>query len=147
LVVVDWGAASEDYFSDLTRVISVGDIDPEFAKIAAVVKEANDAGRAAVRPGVPIGDVDRAAREVIEGAGYGPYFTHRLGHGLGMEEHEDPYAFGGNPLRLEPGMTFTVEPGIYLPGRVGVRIEDNVAVTDIGHETLTSLPREPFRIE
>ena len=128
LVIVDWGAAVQDYFSDLTRVLAVGEIEPEFARIVRATIDANAAGRAAARPGIPIGEVDRAARSVIESAGYGPYFIHRTGHGLGMEAHEEPYAFGGNPLVLEPGMVFTVEPGIYLPGRAGARIEDDIAI-------------------
>jgi Xaa-Pro dipeptidase len=147
LVVVDWGAGWQDYFSDLTRALAIGPIDAESAHIAQVTREANAAGRAAAKPGIPIGEVDRAAREVITAAGYGEYFFHRVGHGLGMEEHEEPYAFGGNPLLLEPGMTFTVEPGIYLSGRAGVRIEDNIVITATGCDTLSDLPREPFVIE
>jgi Xaa-Pro dipeptidase len=147
LVVVDWGAGWQDYFSDLTRALAIGPLDSESARIAQVTREANQAGRAAAKPGIPIGEVDRAARAVIEAAGYGDYFFHRVGHGLGMEAHEEPYAFGGNPLLLEPGMTFTVEPGIYLTGRAGVRIEDNIVITATGCDTLSDLPREPFVIE
>ncbi len=146
LVVVDWGAAWQDYFSDLTRVLAIGEISAEFAQIARIVKEANEAGRAAAKPGIAIGLVDKAARDVIAATGYGEYFFHRVGHGLGMEEHEEPYAYGANPLVLASGMTFTIEPGIYLSGRVGVRIEDDIAVTSAGCDTLSSLPREPFVI-
>jgi len=141
LVIVDWGATQQDYFSDLTRVLAVGEVEPEYTRIVSVTIDANAAGRAAARPGIPIGEVDRAARSVIESAGYGPYFIHRTGHGLGMETHEEPYAFAGNPLLLEPGMVFTVEPGIYLAGRAGARIEDDVAITADGAESLSDMPR------
>jgi Xaa-Pro dipeptidase len=107
-----------------------------------VVKQANEAGRAAVRPGTTCEDVDRAAREVIEQAGYGKYFTHRTGHGLGLEGHESPYIVKGNKTVLQPGMTFTVEPGIYIEGKGGVRIEDDVVVTKDGGESLTTFNRD-----
>jgi Xaa-Pro dipeptidase len=142
LLVIDWGAAYKGYFSDITRTFAIGEIEDEFKHIAAVVREANQAGRAAVRPGVKAQAIDRAARDVIEKAGYGRFFTHRTGHGLGMEAHEAPYMRAGNERFLEPGMTFTIEPGIYLPGRGGVRIEDDVVVTKDGSESLTDLPRE-----
>ncbi|GAB4466451.1 MAG: aminopeptidase P family protein [Anaerolineales bacterium] len=142
LLVVDWGAAYEGYISDLTRTFAVGEVDAEYQKIHEVVQEANAAGRAAARPGVPCAEVDKAAREVIEKAGYGKYFTHRTGHGIGMEGHEEPYMRGDNMQILEPGMAFTVEPGIYLPGRNGVRIEDNVVVTASGADVLSDMPRE-----
>jgi Xaa-Pro dipeptidase len=98
--------------------------------------------RAAARPGVPCANVDKAARSVIEKAGYGVYFTHRTGHGIGMESHEEPYMRGDNMQVLEPGMTFTVEPGIYLPNRNGVRIEDNMLITENGAESLSDMERE-----
>ena len=100
------------------------------------------AGKAAVRPGVAAQDVDRAARTVIEAAGYGEQFFHRTGHGVGLETHEPPYIVEGNQGLLEPGMLFTVEPGIYVAGLGGVRIEDDVVVTTSGVETLTTFPRE-----
>ena len=142
LLVVDWGATSGGYISDLTRTLAVGDVEDEYKKIHKVVQEANAAGRDAGKPGVPCANVDKAARDVIEKAGYGIYFTHRTGHGIGMEGHEDPYMRGDNMQLLEPGMAFTVEPGIYLPGRNGVRIEDNVVITETGADVLSDMPRE-----
>ena len=142
LLVVDWGAAYEGYISDLTRTFAVGEVDKEYGKIHKIVQEANAAGRAAAKPGVPCAAVDKAARDVIEQAGYGEYFTHRTGHGIGMEGHEEPYMRGDNMQLLEPGMAFTVEPGIYLPNRNGVRIEDNVVVTETGADVLSDMPRE-----
>jgi len=146
LLVIDWGASYEGYFSDLTRTFAIGKVESELEQIARVVMQANAAGRATGRPGLPCGEVDRAARSVIEGAGYGQYFFHRTGHGLGMESHEEPYMRAGNPLLMETGMTYTVEPGIYLPGRNGVRIEDDVVVTADGSESLSDLPRELITI-
>jgi Xaa-Pro dipeptidase len=142
LLVIDWGATHEDYLSDLTRTFAVGEVISEFSRIAQIVATANTAGRAAAAPGVPAGVVDRAARDVIEKEGYGPYFFHRTGHGVGLEEHEEPYIRGDNAQLLEPGMTFTIEPGIYLPERGGVRIEDDVVITADGSESLSDFPRE-----
>ena len=142
LLVVDWGAAYDGYISDLTRTFAVGEVDEEYKKIHKIVQESNAAGRAAAKPGVPCANVDIAARDVIEKSGYGKYFTHRTGHGIGMEAHEDPYMRGDNMQLLEPGMTFTVEPGIYLTGRNGVRIEDNMVITENGAESLSDMPRE-----
>jgi Xaa-Pro dipeptidase len=141
LLVIDWGAAHHGYISDLTRTFAVGEVDEEFKKIHAIVQEANAAGRAAANPGVPCAGVDKAARDVIEKAGYGKYFTHRTGHGIGMEGHEAPYMRGDNMQLLEPGMAFTVEPGIYLTGRNGVRIEDNMVIMDDGAQSLSDMPR------
>ena len=142
LLVIDWGAAYDGYISDLTRTFAVGEVDAEYQKIHKIVQEANAAGRAAAQPGVPCANVDNAARDVIEKAGYGVYFTHRTGHGIGMEGHEEPYMRGDNMQLLEPGMAFTVEPGIYLPDRNGVRIEDNVVITETGADVLSDMPRE-----
>lgn len=141
-MIVDFGVVVDGYVSDLTRTFALGEPDPEWREIYEVVREANAAGRAAVRPGIPAEAVDRAARAVIEAAGYGRYFTHRTGHGLGLEVHEPPSIVAGNTTPLEPGMTFTIEPGIYLPGKGGVRIEDDVVVTESGGESLTTFPRE-----
>jgi Xaa-Pro dipeptidase len=142
LLVIDWGASYKGYFSDLTRTFAVGQIDPELTTIYLAVKDANEAGRSAGKPGIAAGKVDQAARAAIEKAGYGKYFTHRTGHGLGMEEHEPPYIFGANELVLEPGMVYTVEPGIYLPGRGGVRIEDDVVVVKDGSRSLSNYLRD-----
>ncbi|PWB53885.1 MAG: aminopeptidase P family protein [Anaerolineales bacterium] len=142
LLVIDWGASHSGYISDITRTFAIGNVDPEYEKIHQIVLHANEAGRSAVRPGIPAEAVDHAARRVIDASGYGKYFTHRTGHGLGMESHEDPYIRDGNRLLLTPGMTFTIEPGIYLPGRNGVRIEDDVVITQTGAESLTDFPRE-----
>jgi Xaa-Pro dipeptidase len=142
LLVVDWGATYDGYISDLTRTFAVGEVDDEYKKIHKIVQDANAAGRAAGKPGVPCANVDKAARDVIESAGYGMYFTHRTGHGIGMEGHEEPYMRGDNMQLLEPGMAFTVEPGIYLPNRNGVRIEDNVVITETGADVLSDMSRE-----
>jgi len=142
LLVVDWGATVDDYISDLTRTFAVGKVDEEYRKIHQIVMEANSAGRAAAQPGMPCAQVDSAARTVIEKAGYGQYFTHRTGHGIGMEAHEDPYIRGDAMQLLTPGMTFTVEPGIYLPERNGVRIEDNMVITENGAVCLSDMSRE-----
>jgi len=142
MLVIDWGAASEGYISDLTRTFAVGEVAAEYKKIHNIVQQANAAGRAAAKPGIPCANVDKSARAVIEATGYGQYFTHRTGHGIGMESHEEPYMRGDNLQILEPGMAFTVEPGIYLPNRNGVRIEDNVVTTESGADILSDMPRE-----
>ncbi|HKJ26076.1 MAG TPA: aminopeptidase P family protein, partial [Anaerolineales bacterium] len=141
LVVIDFGATFMGYYSDITRTFGIGELSDEQIKVHKTVQEANAAGRAAVRPGAACHDVDKAARDVIDAAGYGDFFIHRTGHGLGMETHEEPYMRAGNPMLLEPGMSFTIEPGIYLPNRFGVRIEDNVVVTADGLTSLTTYPR------
>lgn len=140
-VILDWGASVGGYISDLTRTLAIEPVDHELSRVHAIVLQANEAGRAALRPGAACAEVDRAARQVIEAAGYGPQFTHRTGHGIGMEAHEPPYIRGDNAELLAPGMTFTVEPGVYLPGHGGVRIEDNVVITSNGAETLSTLNR------
>lgn len=142
LVVIDWGVYVDEYPSDITRTVAVGPIDPELERIYEVVRLANEAARAAVRPGVTGQAVDRVARDVIEDAGYGEYFIHRTGHGLGLEVHEPPDMSPVNTEPLVPGNVFTIEPGIYLPGRGGVRIEDNIVVTADGGRSLTSFTRD-----
>jgi Xaa-Pro dipeptidase len=141
LLVIDYGATVHDYVSDITRTFAVGEVDAEYEKIHKIVQQANAAGRVAGKPGVPCAEVDKAARTVIESAGYGEYFTHRTGHGIGMEVLEEPYIRSDNMQLLEPGMTYTVEPGIYLPGRNGVHVEDNVVMTEAGSESLSDMPR------
>jgi Xaa-Pro dipeptidase len=141
LLLLDWGARTGGYISDLTRTFAVETLTPELELIHLIVQQANDAGRDAVRPKATCESIDLAARKVIEAAGYGEYFIHRTGHGIGLEVHETPYIVTDNPSQLSPGMTFTIEPGIYLPGRGGVRIEDNMIVTDTGGESLSRLDR------
>ncbi len=146
MITIDCGVFYKGYPGDITRQVAIGEIDPELEKIHKIVEEANSAGRTACKPGAPVGEVDRAARGVIERAGYGESFIHRTGHGLGLEIHEPPFIIPGGTQILEPGMTFTVEPGIYLPGKGGARVEDNMLITESGAETLTSYPRELTRI-
>ncbi|WP_327582020.1 Xaa-Pro peptidase family protein [Nonomuraea sp. NBC_00507] len=142
-VVVDIGGQLHSgYCSDSTRTYSVGEPPAEFSAYYEVLRRAQDAACAAVRPGVSCESVDAAAREVIAEAGYGDYFIHRTGHGIGIETHEEPYIVAGNGEPLEPGFAFSVEPGIYLPGRHGARIEDIVVCTDSGGERLNNTPRE-----
>jgi Xaa-Pro dipeptidase len=141
LLVIDWGASYHGYISDLTRTFAIGPVEPEFEQIAKIVEQANAAGRSASGPEIAAGEIDVATRKVIDDAGYAKYFTHRTGHGIGMEGHEPPYIFAENATILAEGMAYTVEPGIYLSGRGGVRIEDNVVITANGAEVLSDLPR------
>jgi Xaa-Pro aminopeptidase len=143
-VVVDIGGTMPDgYCSDCTRTyVADGEPDGEFARYYAVLLEAQKRSCDAVRPGVTAESVDAAARDVITAAGYGELFLHRTGHGIGLEEHEEPWIVAGNETVLEPGMTFSIEPGIYVAGRHGARIEDIVAVTDNGVERLDTIDRE-----
>jgi Xaa-Pro dipeptidase len=122
-------------------------VEPELRKIHNVVQAANSAAKTATRPGVTCASVDAAARRTIVEAGYEACFVHRVGHGIGLEGHEDPSVHGENQLVLEAGMTFTIEPGIYLPGRGGVRIEDDVVVTATGCDSLTTYSRECYEIQ
>lgn len=126
MVVLDFGGLADGYGSDTTRTVHVGEPTPEEREVHDVVRAAQQAGVEAVRPGAACQDVDRAARRVIEEAGYGEHFIHRTGHGIGLTTHEPPYMVEGETLPVEPGMCFSVEPGVYLPGRFGVRIEDIV---------------------
>jgi Xaa-Pro dipeptidase len=147
-VLIDAWDNPEGYYYDITRSTFYGTPTDEYRRIWDVVHEAQWAGIEKARPGVRCAAVDAAARAVIDKAGYGEYFTHRLGHGLGIDVHEPPYMVSGNDILLEPGMTFTSEPGIYLPGKFGVRIEDDVVVTETGAETLSPRPErlEPIAL-
>ncbi|MEM7332155.1 MAG: Xaa-Pro peptidase family protein [Chloroflexota bacterium] len=142
LLVIDWGCYVDGYPSDITRTFAVGDIDDEAKRIYNAVKIANEQGKLASGPTSSGQDVDRASREVIEEAGYGEYFIHRTGHGLGLEVHEPPFMMEGNETIMDPGNVITVEPGIYLPGKNGVRIEDDVVITKDGYRSMTTFPRE-----
>lgn len=142
LLMFDLGVYAGGYASDITRTFAVGELKPEAVNIYETVLAANLAGIQAVKPGVTYGSIDQEARKVIDDAGYGEAFVHRLGHGLGMDVHEYPSIHGLNEERLQPGAVFTIEPGIYLPGVGGVRIEDDILVTDQGAQVLTSFPKE-----
>jgi len=141
-LLIDYGCKVNGYPSDITRTFCLGTPTAEMQKIYDVVKAANAAGKAAAGPGIAMEEVDKAARKVITDAGYGEYFTHRTGHGLGLDTHEPiPQMATGVKDLLEPGMVFTVEPGIYVPGVGGARVEDDVAVTETGIDVLTTYPR------
>jgi Xaa-Pro aminopeptidase len=141
-VVFDFGGELNSYLSDMTRTVVIGQPSDEYRKVYEIVLRANQAAFEAVKPGVACEEVDRAARDVITEAGYGPNFIHRVGHGLGLDVHEEPYMVSGNTLPLAPGMVFSDEPGIYLEGKFGVRIEDTVVCTDTGAERLNSAPKD-----
>jgi Xaa-Pro aminopeptidase len=142
VVVVDIGGTMESgYCSDCTRTYAIGEPPADFAAYYAVLKKAQDAACDWVRPGVSAESVDAAARDIIVEAGYGQWFIHRTGHGIGLEAHEDPYIVSGNATPLVPGMAFSVEPGIY-PGPHGARIEDIIVCTEDGAERLNNAPRE-----
>jgi Xaa-Pro aminopeptidase len=144
VVVIDIGGpVPGGYCSDSTRTYVMGEPrDPDVPETYAVLQAAQQAAVHAVRPGIPAQDVDAAARDVIASAGLGEFFIHRTGHGIGLDVHEDPYIVAGNDLLLEPGMAFSVEPGIYQPGRWGARIEDIVVVTEDGVEPLNNRPHD-----
>jgi Xaa-Pro dipeptidase len=144
VVVVDIGGPLPGgYFSDCTRTYAVGSApSADVARTYAVLQDAQERAVAAVRPGSTAEAIDAAAREPITAAGFGAQFLHRTGHGIGLDVHEEPYIVGGNALTLEPGMAFSVEPGIYLDGSWGARIEDIVVVTESGYERLNTRPRE-----
>jgi D-alanyl-D-alanine dipeptidase len=142
MVVLDFGGTVDGYSSDTTRTVHVGEPTDEERQVHEIVRLAQQAGFEAVRPGVACQEIDRASRSVISDAGYGERFIHRTGHGIGLTAHEPPYLVEGEELPLEPGMCFSIEPGIYLPDEFGVRIEDIVAVTEDGGRRLNRTPRE-----
>src|SRR5205085_10484257 len=143
LVVIDWGAVKDGYASDCTRTFATGDdLDPRDAAVYAVVLEAQETSLAAVRPGPTGREVDAVARSIIDAAGHAEHFGHGLGHGVGLDVHEGPRLSKQGETALAAGMVVTVEPGVYVPGAVGVRIEDLVIVTDDGAEAVSSLPKE-----
>ena len=144
-VVIDIGAKAGDFSSDITRMAVLGKGPADYDRVHAVVEAAVQAALAICRPGVRASALDRAARQVIEDAGYGPYFVHRLGHGMGLEGHEPPWISESSDTVLESGMVFSIEPGIYLEGRFGLRLEDIVILQDDGPEVLSHLPRDVYR--
>ena len=141
-LMIDTGVVYQGYYSDITRTFAVGDFSDEFATMYETVKDAARKAREAVKSGVECGTIDKKAREVIIDRGYGEYFPHRVGHGIGLESHEPPYLATNNDAPLRPGSVITVEPGIYIEGIGGVRIEDDLLVTETGAEVLTNAPRE-----
>ncbi|MFE4450338.1 M24 family metallopeptidase [Streptomyces sp. NPDC056796] len=147
MVVLDFGGLKHGYGSDTSRTVHVGEPTAEEQRVHDVVREAQEAGCGAVRPGAACQDIDRAARAVITEFGYGERFIHRTGHGIGVTTHEPPYMIEGEEQPLVPGMCFSVEPGIYLPGRFGVRIEDIVTVTESGGRRLNTTARELAVVE
>jgi len=142
VLMFDIGGTYEGYHADFTRTFAVGKIPEGFAEIYQIVLEAHLAGKAAAKAGVPAAQVDQAARQVIEKRGYGPCFTHRLGHGIGLDIHEEPFITAASQLPLETGNVFSCEPGIYLPGRFGVRIEDLLVLEEDGVRSLNELGKE-----
>jgi D-alanyl-D-alanine dipeptidase len=142
MVVLDFGGLKDGYSSDTTRTVHVGEPTEEERKVHEIVREAQQAGYDAVRPGIACQEIDRAARAVIADAGYGEQFIHRVGHGIGLTSHEPPYMVEGEEHLLEPGICFSIEPGIYLRDRFGVRIEDIVTVIEGGARRLNNTPRE-----
>src|SRR5205807_4543727 len=146
LVVIDWGCMLDGYASDCTRTYATGEVDGRDREIYALVERAQEEALAAVRPGPTGREVDAVAREIIAAAGHAEHFGHGLGHGVGMDVHEGPRLATSSDAVLEPGQVVTVEPGVYVPDAVGVRIEDLVVVTEGGHEVLSGLPKALTRI-
>ncbi|MDV2581217.1 M24 family metallopeptidase [Alkalibacillus haloalkaliphilus] len=145
-VLMDLGVVYKGYCSDITRTVAVGEINEEQEKVYNTVLAAQQNALDVCEINTPLGQIDRAARSVIEDAGYGEYFTHRIGHGIGIDVHEFPSMASNNEDPLKPGMSFTIEPGIYVPGVGGVRIEDDVLMTENGPKTLTQYPKTLQRV-
>ncbi|MCR3760766.1 Xaa-Pro peptidase family protein [Clostridium felsineum] len=141
-IVIDMGGVYNNYCSDMTRTFFYKEPCEEAKKIYDIVKRANEAGKNAVKPGVKLSDIDKITREVIEKEGYGEYFTHRTGHNIGIEDHEFPSVGGNSDIKAQVGMVFSIEPGIYIPEKYGVRIEDLVVVTETGCEVLNHVSRD-----
>lgn len=141
-IVIDYGGQYRNYWADITRTPHVGAPGEDFRRVYQVVQDAQQAAFESVRPGVTCEGIDRVAREYITAAGYGEYFIHRTGHGIGLDGHEEPYLVQGNTLPVEEHMTFSIEPGVYLPGQFGVRIEDIVVVTAEGADRLNTCTRD-----
>jgi Xaa-Pro aminopeptidase len=147
MIVVDISCVDESgYFADFTRTFAVGSVTDEQMKVYETVKEAQAKGVEIARPNIAAKVIDKEVRSVIEKAGFGQYFIHRTGHGLGLEVHEEPYIASENSSKLRAGMTFTIEPGAYLPGKFGVRIEDNVVLTSSGNENLTKVTHDIIKV-
>lgn len=142
VIVTDIGGRKDGFPSDMTRMIAIGEAPAGYAEVHAVVEAAVQAALRAAQVGARACDVDAAAREVISAAGYGEYFTHRTGHGLGLDIHEPPYITATSQVILQPGMVFSIEPGVYLPGRFGIRLEEIVILREDGPEILSELPRK-----
>ncbi len=140
-LLLDFGASCDGYHADITRTVFVGEPTDHARAIYEAVRAANSAAHDAARPGISADQVDRTTLGVLEAHGFRDYIVHKTGHGLGLDVHEDPYIMRGNWQMLEPGMVFTIEPGLYQPGVIGVRIEDDVVVTADGVESLTTFPR------
>jgi len=147
VIIIDASHSYEGFMSDLTRMFYFGKPTAEMCKIHSIVHDAQSAAIDTIKAGMPCESIDKAARSIIEKSGYGKYFIHRVGHSLGMDVHEPPYLVSGNKRRLESGMVFTVEPGIYLPNKFGIRLEDDVAVIDDGCELLSTRVKEMKIIE
>ncbi len=146
MIVIDFGCVLDGYCSDQTVTVALGDVGDEAQKVYEIVHEAQAKALGALKPGVKLREVDRVARDHIHDAGYGDFFGHGLGHGVGMEVHEDPRVSKKSEFSAEPGMVLTVEPGIYLPGKFGVRIEDTVLITPNGYEKITSLDKKFLKV-